>query len=383
MILKYLQMKKVYLDNAATTSLFDEVVEKMAAVSKNAYGNPSSTHFFGREAKTLLEKVRKQVAAYLNVTASEIIFTCSGTEANNMILKSAVTDLDVKSIISSPVEHHAVGYVLQEIEKQGTAAVHYVNLDQKGNVDFLHLEDLLARSKGKTLVSLMAINNEIGNKLNLQKTSELCKQYYALFHSDAIQLVGHYRLDLQEIPIDFITASAHKFHGPKGVGFAYLKKGYKLSPMIIGGGQEKGLRAGTENVVGVVGLGVALEHSLKDLERDMQNIKQIKKYCIKALKAHIPQIAFNGNCEDLENSSPLVLSVRLPFSNPMLKFQMDMKGVAVSGGSACQSGSSKGSHVLEALGVNQNQTTTLRVSFSKFTSLAEIDYFVQTLKSFL
>lgn len=375
-------MKKVYLDNAATTPLLDEVIEKMATTSKNVYGNPSSTHAFGREAKTLLETTRKQIAHFLNVSPTEIIFTGSGTESNNMILKSAVKNLDIKQIISTKIEHHAVGYVLEDLEKEGLAEILYVNLDAKGDVDFSHLEYLLSQNNAKTLVSLMAINNEIGNKLNLEKTSELCKKYQALFHSDTVQLVGHYDLDLQKIPLDFITASAHKFHGPKGVGFAYIKKEHKISPMILGGGQEKGLRAGTENVINIVGMGKALELCLENLKADMQKMKNLKKYCIEKLKKQLPEAVFNGNSENMENSSPLVLSLRLPFSNPMLKFQMDMKGIALSGGSACQSGSSKGSHVLENLKINQKETTTLRISFSKFTQNSDIDYFVENLKNF-
>ena len=260
-------MTPIYFDNAATTQIRDEVIDEMASVMKNNYGNASSTHSFGRSSKSLIEQSRKQIASYLNVSAAEIIFTSGGTEADNLVLRSAVRDLGVKHIITSKIEHHAILHTIEQLEEEYDISVSFVNLNDKGQIDYKHLETLLQNPK-QTLVTLMHINNEIGNKLDLKYVADLCKANGALFHSDSVQSVGHYSLDLQDISIDFLAASAHKFHGPKGVGFAFLRKGSGLKPLIFGGEQERGFRAGTESVHNIVGLGHALKLAYDNLEEE-------------------------------------------------------------------------------------------------------------------
>ncbi|AUS06178.1 cysteine desulfurase family protein [Pseudotamlana carrageenivorans] len=376
-------MVQVYFDNAATTPLRDDVIKRIAEVMKSQFGNPSSSHSFGRLSKSLVEKSRKTVAKCLNVSAGEIIFTSGGTEANNFILKSAVKDLGVNHIITSRIEHHAVLNTVQQLELDKAIKVSYVNLDANGEVDFNHLEALL-QTDAKSLVSLMHINNEIGNILDLKRVSELCKAHQALLHTDAVQSIGHYKLDLEAIAIDFLTASAHKFHGPKGLGFAFIRKNSGIQPLIVGGEQERGLRAGTENVPSIVGLETALILAHDNFETEFQFLKALKGYFIEKLTSEIPNIAFNGHSKDLEKSSPTLLSVRLPMPEDkaaMILFQLDLKGVACSRGSACQSGSSKKSHVLEAILNDEDlQKPSLRFSLSVFNTKEEVDYVVNVLK---
>ncbi len=376
-------MKHIYFDNAATTKIRDEVIDAITDVMKNNYGNASSSHSFGRSSKTLVESSRKQIASFFNVSASEIVFTSGGTESDNLVLRSAVRDLGITHIITSRVEHHGVLHTLEQLQTEYNVSVSYVNLDVEGQISMEHLEELLQTNQ-KTLVSLMHINNEIGNILDIKRVAKLCKTNNALFHSDAVQSVGHYKLDLQEIPIDFMAASAHKFHGPKGVGFAFLRKGSGLKPLIFGGDQERGYRAGTESVHNIVGLEKSLTMAYNNLETESTYVKGIKSYFIEQLKANIPDVSFNGSSGDMTKSTYTSFNVCLPVApekSAMLLFQLDLKGIACSKGSACQSGSSQGSHVLaQILSDTDMQKPSIRFSFSIYNTKDEVDYVVGVLK---
>ncbi|WJJ95824.1 cysteine desulfurase family protein [Algibacter luteus] len=379
-------MKSVYFDNAATTPMRDEVVDAIAEVLRNNFGNPSSSHSFGRASKVLVEKSRKLIAKHLNVSAGEIVFTSGGTEADNLVLNSAVKDLGVTHIITSKIEHHAVLHTVKKLQNEFKIQVSYLDLDDKGEIDFSQLEHLL-QSESKTLVSLMHINNEIGNILDIKRVADLCKQNRALFHSDAVQSVGHYNLDLQNVPVDFIAASAHKFHGPKGVGFAFIRKNSGLKPLIVGGEQERGLRAGTESIHNIVGMEVAIKEAYNKLKEETVFIKGLKQYFIDEIKKEIPHVKFNGCSDDLEKSTYTLVNVCLPIpvkKEDMLLFQLDLKGIACSKGSACQSGSSQVSHVLsEILNGEDLQKPSIRFSFSKYNTKAEVDYVISVLKAFI
>jgi cysteine desulfurase len=377
-------MKAIYLDNAATTKIDAKVLELMHISMQENFGNPSSTHQFGRKAKSAVETARKNIAKHFNVSAPEIIFTAGGTEADNLILNNAVLNLGVQRIITSKIEHHAVTHTCEFLKRTQKITLDYVNVDAFGSIDLKHLEVLLSESDDKTLVSLMYINNEVGTILSADEVCALCKKYNALFHSDTVQVIGHYHLDLQTIPIDFMAASAHKFHGPKGVGFAFFKKGFGVLPMFYGGDQERGARSSTENVHSILGMEKALEIAITNLEKDKFYIENIKQYFITELKKVSKNIFFNGLSSDLEKSSYTILNVRFPVINSMLLFSLDMAGIAVSGGSACQSGSSKGSHVLaEILKDDELDKTSVRFSFSKFTTKQEIDITLQKIKELL
>tara|TARA_B110000902_G_scaffold121843_1_gene142688 strand:- start:399 stop:1532 length:1134 start_codon:yes stop_codon:yes gene_type:complete len=377
-------MKAIYLDNAATTKIDAKVLELMHISMQENFGNPSSTHQFGRKAKSAVETARKNIAKQFNVSASEIIFTAGGTEADNLILNNAILNLGVQRVITSKIEHHAVTHTCEFLKRTQNITLDFVNIDASGNLDLLHLEELLSNSDDKTLVSLMYINNEIGTILSADEVCALCKKYNALFHSDTVQVIGHYHLDLQTTPIDFMAASAHKFHGPKGVGFAFFKKGFGVLPMFYGGDQERGARSSTENVHSILGMEKALEIAITNLEKDKFYIENIKQYFITELKKASKEIFFNGLSSDLEKSSYTILNVRFPVNNSMLLFSLDMAGIAVSGGSACQSGSSKGSHVLaEILKDDELDKTSVRFSFSKFTTKEEIDITLQKIKELL
>ena len=375
-------MKQVYFDNAATTQIRGEVIERMTNIMKNNYGNASSTHSFGRSSKSLVEEVRKNIASHFNVSAGEIVFTSGGTEADNLALRSAVRDLGVKHIITSKIEHHAVLHTAEQLEVEYGVTISYVRLNEFGQVDYNHLKELLAKNEG-SLVSLMHINNEIGNLLDIKTVAELCKEYNALFHSDMVQSVGHYAIDLQEVPIDFFAASAHKFHGPKGVGFCFIRKDSGLKPLIFGGEQERGYRAGTESVHNIVGLGTSLELAYANLEEESKFVKELKEYFINQVKKEIPRVAFNGCSGSLDNSTYTLVNIRLPISQDkaaMLLFQLDLKGIACSKGSACQSGAIGGSHVLkEILNDEEMQKPALRFSFSIYNTKDEVDYVVNVL----
>jgi cysteine desulfurase len=377
-------VKSIYLDNAATTPIDEEVLKVMHESMQTNFGNPSSSHQFGRKAKSAVETARKNIANYFNVSASEIIFTAGGTEADNLILHNAVLNLGVTRIVTSKIEHHAVLHTCDYLKKTYNIAVEYVNVDEFGTIDSIHLAALLSNSEAKTLVSLMYINNEIGNILPVGEISTICKKYQALFHTDSVQAIGHYPIDLQKTPIDFIVASAHKFHGPKGVGFAYFKKGFGILPMFHGGDQEQGARSSTENVHSILGMEKALEIAMLRLDTDKSSIAHLKLYFISELKKLSKEIKFNGLSSDLQKSSYTILSVQFPIENSMLLFRLDLAGIAVSGGSACQSGSSKGSHVLsEILSEKEANKPSVRFSFSKYTSKEEIDFALLKLKELL
>ncbi len=377
-------MNLIYLDNAATTSMDPEVIQVMQSSMKHNFGNPSSTHQFGRKAKSALETARKNIAHHFNVTASEIVFTSGGTEADNLILHNAVTHLGVQRIISTKIEHHAVSHTIAHLHEKYGTIVENVDIDEFGTVDLEHLEALLSNSTQKTLVSLMLINNEIGNILPADAVCALCKKYNALFHSDTVQVVGHYPLDLQKTPIDFIVASAHKFHGPKGVGFAFFRKGFGIMPMFHGGDQERGARSSTENVHAILGMETALDIAIGGMEHDKIKIQKIKNYFIQELKKLNSKIAFNGLSADVNNGTYTILNVRFPSDNDMLLFSLDLAGIAVSGGSACQSGSNSGSHVLqEILKDTASNNTSIRFSFSKLTTYQDIDTTLLKLQALL
>ena len=376
----------VYFDNAATTKIRDEVIDNMSNVLKDCFGNPSSTHSYGRSAKSYIEKSRKSIAKILNCNPGEIIFNSGGTESDNSILKCAVKDLDVKHIISSKIEHHAITHTLDELEIQGVN-VNYVKLSENGNVDIDNLEYLLSSNDEPKLVTLMYINNEIGNILDVKYVSDLCQKYNSFFHTDAVQAVGHYKIDLKSINIDFLSSAAHKFHGPKGVGFTYINKSTKIKSFICGGPQERGLRAGTESVHNIVGMTKALEIAVENMEKEAKYVLSIKEYMIKSLRKLFPDIQFNGESGDIKNSTYTILNVCLPISNDkaaMLDFNLDLKGIACSRGSACQSGSSVGSHVLnEIQSEDQKKFPSVRFSFSHNNKIEEVDYLIDTLKELI
>lgn len=380
-------MKKVYFDSAATTRVSESVVQAMTACLINDYGNPSSTHGYGRSAKALIEQTRKNIAKQLNVTPSEIIFTSGGTEADNFVLNSAVRDLGVKRIITSKIEHHAIGHACEALHKCFETIIDYVSLDENGCVQLSSLKTLLSENKGKTLVSLMHVNNELGNILDIEAVADLCQEHNALFHSDTVQSIGHYDVDLSKVKVDFCAVSAHKFHGPKGVGFAFMRKDSGLNSLIFGGGQERGYRAGTESVHNIVGLDVAYKDVYDNLEKDSAYVKDLKAYFIQEITKAVPTIKFNGLSGSLEKSTYTLVNLLLPVSAQkalIVLFQLDLNGIACSKGSACQSGSSKGSHVLsEVLFGEDMQKPSLRFSFSKYNTKDEIDYVVDILKSFV
>lgn len=366
---------KVYLDNAATTQIDAEVIEAMSHVMTDVYGNPSSVHVYGRQARAEIEKARRTVSSYLKVSPAEIFFTSGGTEADNMAILCSVRDLGVKRIITSKLEHHAVLHTVEAADIE----VAYVDLTSNGHVNLEQLESLL-QTGPKTLVSLMHANNEIGNLLDLKKVSELCRKYDAYFHSDTVQTMCHYSFDLKELDIDFITASAHKFHGPKGIGFLYVNSKVQVKPMIHGGAQERNMRGGTENIYGIVGLAKAMEVAYNGLEAHQAHVQGLKTYMMSKLREAIPEVEFNGDAEG--NSLYTVLNVSFPDSpiSEMLLFNLDIMGISASGGSACSSGSNVGSHVLAELERDQMRPA-IRFSFSKYNTKDEIDYTVAQVKS--
>ena len=378
-------MNTIYLDNAATTKIDKEVLELLYTSAQDNFGNPSSTHQFGRKAKSAIETARKNIANHFNVSASEIIFTSGGTEADNLILHNAVLNIGIQRIITSKLEHHAVLNTCIYLQKTNNITVDYVKNDSFGRIDLKHLTELLVTSNQKTLVSLLFINNEIGTILPVNAVVDICKRHAALFHSDTVQAIGHYPIDLKKTPIDFIVASAHKFHGPKGVGFAYFKKGFGILPMIHGGSQEKGARASTENVQAILAMEKALQITVSNAPTIKEHIQNIKLYFISELQKLSKNIQFNGLSDDLQKSSHRILNVRFPLQNNMLLFSLDLAGIAASGGSACQSGSNKGSHVLAEILLQKEaaNTTSVRFSFSKFTTIAEIDQTILVLQKLL
>ncbi len=371
---------RIYLDNAATTSLDPQVLEAMMPYLTEKFGNPSSIYSYGRECRMAIETARKSVAKILNAHPAEIFFTSGGTESSNTAISAAIRDLGCKHIITSQIEHHAVSHTAAYLDKMDLVKLSFVKLLPNGHVDIEDLEKLLAASEEKTLVTLMHGNNEIGNMLDIHAVGNLCKLYNAIFHSDTVQTVGHIPFDLRNTPIHFITAAAHKFHGPKGVGILYINENVKISPFLHGGAQERNMRAGTENLYGIVGFAKALELATTGQEEDSAYIGTLKYYMYDELKKHIKGVAFNG--DPLGNSLYTVLSVSFPKTekSEMILFNLDINNICASGGSACTSGADQGSHVIRAINNNPNQVT-VRFSFSKHNTKAEVDTVVKQLAS--
>ena len=371
--------ERIFLDNAATTRLDPEVLEAMLPLLTEHYGNPSSIHGHGRVARTFLEKSRKKVAEILNASPSEIFFTSGGTEADNTAILCSIETFGLAHAITSPLEHHAVLHTLEHLQKLGKIKLSLVQTDSKGHIDMAHLETLL-RTNPRSIVSLMHGNNEIGNLIDLHAVGDLCAQYDAIFHSDTVQTMGHFVHDTQQLKTHFLVGSAHKFHGPKGVGFLYMKGGTKVNPYIHGGAQERNMRGGTENISGIVGLTKSLEISYRDMAAHTQHIKALKSRMIDQLTQRIDDVRFNGDSANVEGSLYTVLNVSLPPSdlNDMLLFNLDIAKISASGGSACSSGTNIGSHVLNALNLSPDRAN-VRFSFGKYNTAAEIDYTVETL----
>ncbi len=369
---------KVYLDNAATTPLDKDVLSAMLPVFEMDFGNPSSIHSFGRKTRSAIENSRKSIAKLLNVTPAEIFFTSGGTEADNMAIVRSIETYGIKHAISSEIEHHAVEHTLKVLESQGKVKVSWVNVDGNGNVDLNHLEELL-KANGKSLVSLMHANNELGTLLPVAEVGALCEKYGAIFHSDTVQTMGHYPMDLKAMKVHFATCAAHKFHGPKGVGFLYISNDIKIAPFIYGGSQERNMRGGTENVAGIVGLAKALELCYKDMEAHQNHIQSLKNQMKSSLEKSIPGIKFNGETAP-DKSLYTVLNCSFPHhpDAEMLLFNLDIAGIAASGGSACSSGSDQGSHVLKGVGADMTRPS-VRFSFSKYNTREEIDFVVTKL----
>ena len=380
-------MKKVYFDNAATTRIDDSVIEKMNLVMKESYGNPSSTHGYGRESRVLIEKARKSIANEFNVKPSEIIFTSGGTESDNIVLTSAVEDLKVDTIITTEIEHHAVLNVVKHLNKRHSINVKFLKIDSSGQISLKDLRNALESVNNKALVSLMHINNEVGSIINLEEVGNICKEYGAIFHSDTVQSIGRYKFNLSSLNVDYIVGSAHKFHGPKGIGFLYANKDLKIRPLLIGGSQERGLRAGTESVHNITGMESAFLLAYENLDKDMKYIKSLKIHFIKSLKRNISSVKFNANCDNLVKSTYTIINVCLPLKKEksvLLEINLDLKGIACSRGSACQSGSSKGSHVLLKLLNNDDiKKPSIRFSLSKYNTIDEVDYVIKSLKEFI
>ena len=380
-------MDSIYLDNAATTPVLPEVVEKMKQVLSVSFGNPSSIHSQGRTAKTLIEQTRKSIAKELGALPSEIIFTSGGTEGDNMVLHGAVRGLGVETIITSKIEHHAVIHAVENLEKFYQIKVQYVQVLSDGTPDLVDLERLLQHDNSKKLVSLMHVNNELGTISDLEAIGSLCQKNNAFFHSDTVQSIGHYRLNLKELPIDFAVAAAHKFHGPKGIGFVYIRKETGLQSLLFGGGQERGLRAGTESVHNIVGLGEAFCHAYSNLDSNKSHIEDLKMYCINQFKSTFSDLSFNGCCDDLTKSTYTIVNLRIPMSPEkanLLGFNLDLKGICCSKGSACQAGSETGSHVLNyILSKKQLQSPSIRVSFSKYNTKQDVDQLVEVLREYI
>ncbi|MCZ2299767.1 MAG: cysteine desulfurase [Chitinophagales bacterium] len=376
-------MKRIYFDNAATTMLDSDVLESMMPYLTTYFGNPSSIYSYGRESRFAIENARKSVAKILNANPAEIFFTSGGTESSNTAITKSVRDLGCKHIISSKIEHHATLHTLENLEKRGEATVSYVKLLENGCVDINDVENLLANSKEKTLVTLMHANNEIGNILDIHAVGELCKKHHAIFHSDTVQTVGHFTFDLKNTYVHFITGAAHKFHGPKGVGILYINENIKINPLIFGGSQERNMRAGTENLYGIVGFAKALELATENFKKDSAYIKDLKFYMKAKLESEIEGVSFNGDV--LSKSLYTVLSVNFPKTekSEFLLFNLDINNICASGGSACSSGADAGSHVIAALYNNKLNAVTVRFSFSKYNTKEEIDTVIETLKKLI
>jgi cysteine desulfurase len=373
----------IYLDNAATTPIDPEVWKEMQPYFEQFTANPSSIHSHGRQAKVIVEKARKTIATLLNASPSEIFFTSGGTEADNTVIQSCVLYGGIKTIITSPLEHHAVLHTAEAWEKLGMVDLKMVSSDSNGVIDLADLERLLSASPN-ALVSLMQGNNEIGNLLDLHAVGNLCQKYGALFHSDTVQTMGHFVHNVQELPVHYLVGAGHKFHGPKGIGFLYAKSGTKFSPLMHGGAQERNQRGGTENVYGMVGIAKALSLAYQEMAAHEIHIKDLKTYFIQGLQDNFPGIEFNGLSADIEKSLYTVINVRFPQiqDGDMLLFKLDIEKISASGGSACSSGTSVGSHVLTALNPNA-EGAAVRFSFSKNNTKAEIDRVIEVLRKII
>lgn len=369
---------RVYFDNAATTQMDREVIDAMLPFMESHFGNPSAIHFYGRETRAAIEKARKTVAKYLNCTPGEIFFTSGGTEANNMAIRCAVKAYNLHHIITSPIEHHCVEETVKAMEKEGSVKLHFVKVDEKGRFDLSHLEELLQSIGERCLITLMHGNNEIGTMMDINAVGELVKKYDGIFHCDTVQTIAHFPFDLKNTKVDFISGAAHKFHGPKGVGFIYIHHGIHIPPMIFGGGQERNMRSGTENVYGIVGLAKAMELSYENLKTFQTKILGLNRYMRDELRKNFPGVEFNG---DPDHSLYTVLNVSFPMNNKtqLLLFNLDMAGICASSGSACSSGSDKNSHVLEAIKADPNRVA-IRFSFSKYNTQEEVDWVIAKLK---
>ena len=372
--------KRVFLDNAATTPMAPEIIDLISEMMKTHFANPSSIHSYGRESKIVVERSRKTIANILNTSPGSIFFTSGGTEADNMAIKCAIHDHKITHAITSKISHHAVLYPLEDLEKEGTIKLSYVDIDENGVVDLNHLDELL-QANPRTFVSIMHANNEIGTIQDINTIGEICKEHKAIFHSDTVQTMGHFPFNMQELNVDFMAASAHKFHGPKGVGFVYISEDIQIKPLLRGGGQERNMRAGTENIYGIAALAKAMEMAYENMEEETTYIKGLKKYMIDGLKSEIEDVQFYGKCTDLDDSLYTVLSCNFPErdDSEMLMFNLDILGVACSGGSACSSGSSKGSHVLTSI-VPDSMRPGVRFSFSKYNTKEDIDFTIDKLK---
>ena len=373
---------RIYFDNAATTCLDPEVLDAMMPYLTSCYGNPSSIYSYGRESRLAIEIARKSVAKILNAHPAEIFFTSGGTESSNTAITAAIRDLGCRHIISSPIEHHATLHTVEHLHCSDKVELSFVNIFPDGHIDMDNLQTLLAESNTKCLVTLMHANNEIGNMLDLHAVGNLCKKYGAIFHSDTVQTVGHFPFDLRNTPVHFITGASHKFHGPKGVGILYINENIKIQPFLLGGSQERNMRAGTENLYGIVGFAKALELATAHYQHDSQQIRALKLYMRDQLQQHIPGTTFNGDVEG--KSLYAVLSASLPKTDKseMILLNMDINNICASGGSACTSGADAGSHVIRAINNNPNQVT-VRFSFSKYNTKQEVDVVVEKLKEMI
>ena len=372
---------RVYLDNAATTPLDPEVMQQMYAVMESTYGNPSSIHAHGREARTLIEKARKTIAGLLHTSPAEIFFTSSGTEADNTAIRCGIIDNNITHAITTRIEHHAVVHTLEAMEKAGAIKLSFVDVDARGNLNYEHLEQLLQDNE-RSFVSLMHANNEIGTINDIERIGDMCEQYNAIFHCDTVQTMGHYPHDLGKLKVHFLVCAAHKFHGPKGVGFLHVSHKIKIKPFIYGGAQERNQRGGTENVYGIAGLAKAMELAYTNMDQHSQYIQGLKSYMKEQLEQHIPGVEFNGET-DVDKSLYTVLNASFPDTEiaDMLLFNLDIAGISASGGSACSSGTDIGSHVLTGIGASTTRPS-VRFSFSKYNTKDEIDYVVAKLREF-
>jgi cysteine desulfurase len=373
---------RIYLDNAATTNLDPRVLDAMLPYLTDRFGNPSSIYSYGRETRLAVENARKSVAKILNAHPAEIFFTSGGTESSNTAIFAAVRDLGCTHIISSPIEHHATLHAVEHLHKRGEASLSFVQVRPDGHIDMDDLERLLSDSEEKTLVTLMHANNEIGNMMDIHAVGELCKKFNAIFHSDTVQTVGHFPFDLRNTPVHFITGSGHKFHGPKGSGLLYINENVRIQPFIHGGAQERNMRAGTENLYGIVGFAKALELATAEYEGDRAQIHDVKMYMMDRLRSEVSAVTFNGDPEG--RSLYTVLNVGFPKSekSEMMLFNLDINHICASGGSACTSGANQGSHVIRAINTDPNRIA-VRYSFSRHNTREEIDQVVALVKTLI